>query len=156
MIILEKIKGKAYIKPANLFFIELLIVLVFFGFSSAVILQLFASADNRQRNSDLTEKTLICAQSVAEAFSVSGSLSDTVKLVFGEDNSYTGNAVLTLDDDMKAVDSGAIILELTERNDSNEAGRLSYLDMKFIKNEKEVYTLSCSAYIPVNGGEADE
>lgn len=154
--ILEKIKGKAYIKPANLFFIELLIVLVFFGFSSAVILHIFASADSRQKNGDLTEKTLICAQSVAEAFSVSGSLSETVNTVFGGGISYAGNAVLALDEDMKAVDGGAVILELTERNDSNEAGRLSYLDMKFIKGEKEIYSLTCSAYTPETGGEADE
>lgn len=155
MIRLERIKSKAHIRPANLFFIELLIVLLFFSFSVAVILQIFASADHKQELSDLTEGSVICAQSAAEAFSVSGDLSETAELVFGVDEDLGSSAVIILGDDFKISDDGRITLNLKQRDEESTAGRLSYLDISFTVGETELYSLSCAAYIPHNGGDGN-
>lgn len=157
MILLKILKGKASLKPTNLFFIELLIVLLFFGFSVAVILKIFASADYKQDYSTLTQKTVLCAESVAEAFSVSGNLSETVSLVFGiESEVYDGVFCINLDDTMKPSSEGKVELLLFEKVDETPAGNLSELSIGFTKNGKEIYSLECYAYTSFNGGDGDE
>ncbi len=148
-----KIKSGGGLKPANLFFIELIIILLFFSFSSAVILQIFAAADHRQELSDVTEGSVICAQSMAEVFSVRGSLSEAAELVL--DAAVQGeNAEIKLDDNFKASENGRIILLLTQRKVPESAGVLSYLNMSFSFDEKEIYSLTCTSYIP-DGGDSN-
>lgn len=154
MIFLSKIKNKANVRPANLFFLELIIVLLFFSFSAAVILRIFAAADSRQKISGITEKSVICSQSIAEAFSVSGNLPDTLSIVFDTNNSYGENAEIVLDDDFEIDENGRIKLLLCQRDEPTAAGVLSHLEMSFSLEDKEIFYLDCSAYIPENGGES--
>ena len=140
-------------KPANLFFIELLAVLLFFSFSSAVILRIFAAADHRQELSDLTEKAVICAQSVAEAFSVSGSLSESANRVFGTTVDYGAEAVIALDDNLMPTDNGSISIKLVQSDESTAAGVLSHLDIYFnLDNDEYVHYVNCASYSPCAGG----
>lgn len=140
-------------KPANLFFIELLAVLLFFSFSSAVILRIFAAADHRQELSDLTEKAVICAQSVAEAFSVSGSLSESASRVFGTDEDYGNEAVIALDDNFMPSENGVISVKLVQSDESASAGVLSHLDIYFnLDNNEYVHYVNCASYSPCTGG----
>lgn len=157
MILLKILKGKGTLKPANLFFIELLIVLLFFSFSVAVILKIFAAADYKQNYSTLTEKAVICAESIAESFSVSGNLSDTIALVFDtEAEVIDGVCRISLDDDLKPSSDGDMELVLFETVNETAAGILSELDMGFAKNGNEIYSLECFAYTSLNGGDGDE
>ena len=154
-VILLKVKSKAHLKPANLFFIELIIVLLFFSFSAAVILQIFAAADHKQELSDLTEKSVICAQSVAEAFSVKGDLAESTLFVFGESLNGDTSGKITLNDDFMPSDNGRITLSLKQTGNETAAGTLLYLDMTFMLDNTELYALTCAAYTPKGGG-ADE
>ena len=141
-------------KPANLFFIELIIILLFFSFSSAVILQIFAAADHRQEISDVTEGSVICAQSLAEVFSEKGNMDETVRLVL--DTSVQGSsAEIKLDESFKASDNGRITLMLNQSDITKEAGVLSNLSMSFIFDGEEIYYLTCASYIS-DGGDSDE
>lgn len=157
MIILKTTKSRGGIRPANLFFIELLAVLLFFSFSSAVILKIFAAADRRQELSDLTEKAVICAQSVAEAFSVSGSLSETVNRVFAASEDYGSEAVISLSDNFMPSDEGAVSIRLVQSDEKSAAGVLSHLDIYFnLDNTEYVLYVSCASYSPYTGGAEDE
>lgn len=71
----------------NLFFMEMIIVLFFFSIASAVILNAFAASDRLSRESERLERMSFCAQSAAEIFSETGSLSQTLEKLFGS-NSY--------------------------------------------------------------------
>lgn len=71
----------------NLFFMEMIIVLFFFSIASAVILNAFAASDRLSRESGRLERMSFCAQSAAEIFSETGSLSETLEKLFGS-NSY--------------------------------------------------------------------
>lgn len=147
-----KTKKSAQLKPANLFFIELIIVLLFFSFSAAVILQIFAAADHKQRISDLTEKAVICAQSVAETFSVKGDVSETVALVFDTAYSSDKAAEIILSDDFAVSQNGEITLFLEQTDNKTDAGVLSSLNMSFMFRDEELYSLDCTSYIPDEGG----
>lgn len=138
---------KSQVRSANLFFAELIIVLLFFSISAAVILSVFAAADNKQKTASLTENSIICAQSLAECYSVNGDLSSSVALVFGEAFHSGEEVTLTLDEQMACSEDGAVQLSLAETVLSEtEAGRLSQLEMIFSYCETQLYTLTCTAY----------
>ena len=77
------IKSKASGGRLNLFFLEMIIVLLFFSIASAVIMKTFVTADRVSRDSGRLERMSFCAQSAAEIFSDTGSISETAELLFG-------------------------------------------------------------------------
>lgn len=144
-------KQKIQARRANLFFIELIIALLFFSISAVIILRVFAAADNKQHTAAMTEKSIICAQSLAEVYSVSGDVRSCTDVVF--DNKQLDSVYeIMLDEDMSPVaDDAAVKLTMQETVLSEDAaGRLSELTMTFSTGDAELYSLTCSAYIPLN------
>lgn len=128
------------------------IALLFFVISFAVIIRVFAAADGLERKSQRRENAVLCAQSIAEAYSVSGDTGTALRLVFGGE--ITGDCV-TLDPGMKPDKDGDITLTLSEERNVSAAGTYSTLSIRFDHAGEELYTLECGAYIP-QGGAADE
>ncbi len=147
-------RKKAEIRPQNLFFIELIISLLFFSLSSAVIVQVFAAAHNKQQKSALVERAVMCGQSLAEAYSVSGSVEFAVQQVFGEVTLADGS--LLLDDEFNVAENGVVGLTLTEERVISAAGTLKLLDLSFSADETEFFSLRSAAYRPNEGGAAYE
>lgn len=159
VIYLERNKSGTGIKPANLFFIELIIVLLFFSFSAAVILQIFAAADSRQEKSDIVERAVICSQSLAEAFSVTGDFTEAAAMVFGEYEGSFDNqpAEICLDSNMKPCEDGEITLLMAQGHRETAAGRLTSLEFEFRTDDGQLIPpIICEAYFPYEGGAADE
>ncbi|MBR1832530.1 MAG: hypothetical protein IJ784_08870 [Ruminiclostridium sp.] len=69
--------------PFNLFFIELLIVLMFFSVSGAVIMNLFASADIVSRKNRASEQLMLRVQAVSEMYAAKGDMYEAADAVFG-------------------------------------------------------------------------
>ena len=144
---------KVQMRPQNLFFIELVIALLFFAMSAAVILQVFAAAHIKQRQSMLTERSVICAQSVAEAYSVSGDIAFALSETFGE--TLPSGELITLDSEFKPSPNGSVTLTLSEERESSAAGTLKYLNICFAADDNELLSVRCAAYITGAGGAAD-
>lgn len=68
----------------NLFFTELIIALLFFSISGAVIFRVFVSADKKTRESMKKENAIICAQSIAEVYSETADIDKTFDIVFSD------------------------------------------------------------------------
>ncbi|MBD5129901.1 MAG: hypothetical protein HDT43_08260 [Ruminococcaceae bacterium] len=130
-------------RPINLFFAEIIIALLFFSISGAVIIKVFASADMKSQQSARLERVMIIAQSIAEAYSESGDFNASARLALG-DVSITEN-VLSVEN---------CILRAEESRSFTGAGELAELTMTFTSGNEEIYSLKCSAYIR-NGGEPD-
>lgn len=122
--------------------------LLFFVISFAVIIRVFAAADGLERKSRRRVKAALCAQSIAEAYSVSGDTGTALRLVFGED--IPGDSV-SLDSDMLPEQDGEITLTLSEEREDSAAGTYSTLSIRFEYSGEEVYALECGAYIPQGG-----
>lgn len=80
----------------NLFFIEMIIVLLFFAVASAIILRSFAAADRAARDSRRLENMTFCARSAAELYSAEGSLPWTAERLFGAGASSESVSEMTL------------------------------------------------------------
>lgn len=140
-------------QTVNLFFVELIISLLFFSFSGAVVLRVFAYADSRARLGQVLEKASLCAQSAAEAYSVSGSRNDAFSAVFGEDNERPESGVILLDSGCRPSESGSVELSYSEEVTEYKAGELRVLSLSFRSAGEEIYALECSAYIPAGGAD---
>ena len=139
-------------RPINLFFTEIIIALLFFSISGAVILKVFSSADLKSQNSARLERVIITAQSIAEAYSGSGDFNAAAKLVLGDSTAVEqlyGNSQAKV-----LLEGGSVELQADESWRITDAGRLSELTMTFISGDKEIYSLTCSAYIR-SGGESN-
>ena len=138
----------------NLFFVELIISLLFFSFSGAVVLRVFAYADNKARLGQALENASLCAQSAAEAYSIGGSRSDAFSAVFGDSTSdYPESGVIMLDSGCRPSESGSVELVYSEEITEYDAGELRVLSLSFRSAEEEIYALECSAYIPAGGAD---
>lgn len=140
--------GSGKRRPINLFFAEIIIALLFFSISGAVILQVFAKADMKSRQSAELERVILFAQTFAEAYSQSGDFGKAAGQV-GTSGNYDDPSEFEL-----FLEGGRVCMKATEERTSSAAGRLSRLNMVFISDEKEIYALSCAAYIP-SGGDSD-
>lgn len=143
-------------RPINLFFTELIIALLFFSISGAVILQVFAAADKKARLSAEKESAMICAQSIAEVYSESGNAEKAIEIVFSEHlqpDEISGKYVLRLDEHCKPAIDGKINVEISETRETTLSGELSRISISFSTVEGELYSLDCSAYIPSGGDE---
>lgn len=139
-------------KSNILLFAEMTIALLFFVISFAVMIRVFAAADGLERRAQRREKAVLCAQSIAEAYSVSGDPGTALRLVFGED---IPEGDITLNSDLVPEDNGEITLTLSEEKEETAAGTYSTLSIRFGYSGEELFSLDCGAYIP-RGGAAVE
>lgn len=134
-------------RPINLFFAEIIIALLFFSISGAVILQVFSKADLRSRKSAELERVILFAQTFAEAYSQSGEADKAAELA-----AKTGGSYEEPDRYVMYLEDGKVRMEAREQRGVSDSGTLSRLDMSFFSGDEELYSLSCSAYIPSGGG----
>ena len=139
-----------------LLYAEMIIALLFFVISFAVIIRVFASADSLERRSRQRQSAALCAQSIAEAYSVGGDVQKAVSLALGAGlRDFTGSAEIGLDSGFYPADSSDVILRLDEQKQDTAAGVYSELAVEFFDNsgddEELIYSLKCGAYVPGGG-----
>lgn len=145
----------------NLFFVEMIIVLMFFSIASAVILNAFAASGRLSRESGRLEKMAFCSQSAAEIFSSAGSLFQTLEELFGsgsyeiqnmdlEGGVYVSEAKIPLTGNCEySPQSPEIFMILSETAEQAEGGVLKTLYIKFENTDsEELYRITSGAYIP--------
>ncbi|MDE6733026.1 MAG: hypothetical protein K2J77_09145 [Oscillospiraceae bacterium] len=140
-------------RPVNLFFTELIIALLFFSISGAVILKVFAAADKKTRENAQKERAIICAQSIAEVYSELGNAEAALKTVFSDSVRFeetNERLVIKLDGDLNPALDGGVVLKASERREKTASGELSTLTVSFESENGELYELVCSAYLSEN------
>ncbi len=142
-VIFLKLKNNVSRRPINLFFAEIIIVLLFFSISGAVILRVFAAADEKSRKTAQLENVIIYAQSLAELYSGTGDIEKCAEKVWTNAivrESTPEHVSIYLPDEKTTFDA-------YEQSEKTAAGELSTLKMVFSAEGSEIYTLSCKAYI---------
>lgn len=142
---------KASSKPGrfNLFFLEMIIVLLFFCIAAAVILRAFAASDRLARESRQTESMAFCAQSAAELYSETYSISEAAEEMFGI-SGIEGASQITIPLNERCVYSvkdPALFMKMSETRENMGGGVMFTLHIGFENEEGEtVYELSSGAY----------
>lgn len=133
----------------NLFFMEMIIVLLFFSIASAVILRSFAGSDKLAKDSRLLESAVFRAQSAAEIYSGTGDLSKTAETLFP---SYAADGNLSR---ITVPIDGKMYMTMSETAEEYGGGTLKKLEIVFRDDDGEtIYETGSGAYISertVNG-----
>lgn len=140
----------------NLFFVEMIIVLLFFGIASAVILGTFAASGEISRESGRLERMSFCAQSAAEIFSETGSLSETAAKLFGIETEEADSLTVPLDENCIYSPADAALYMTLTVSDKDKSG-LSELRTAFsVRNGEILYEIKSGAYLPGKDGVGNE
>lgn len=135
----------------------MLIALLFFCISGAVILQVFACAYGYMQKNKRSDSAALCAQACAEVYSGNGDIEEMLSDVFGRDYiPENGVYSISLNDDCMPSEEATIMLTVSETENTTSAGTFSTATAEFSYDDECFYSLSFSAYIPKNGGSADE
>ena len=128
--------------------IELILVILFFSISAAVILQFFVAAHLKSEESAQKSAAILQAQQIAEGFQQTGTLPQNA-LAQQED------AVLYFDEDWRALSSlegASFLARLSLQEEKTPAGSLRRLtvDLHAIESDgqDELYALSVEKYVP--------
>lgn len=149
----------------NLFFLEMIIVLLFFSIAAAVILRSFAASDKLARSSRRLENMAFCAQSAAEIYSETGSLGDTAEMLFGgglhvlgdTDGDVRSLTVPLTDECVYSVQDPKLFMKMAESTDEYAGGSLKTLTVSFEDGSGEVlYEITSGAYIHNEDGDGYE
>ena len=147
--------------PVNIFFLELIIVLLFFSVSGAVILKMFATADKLESKSSITESAVMDVQSAAEMYARNGDMRGAVEKLYGSgwyvenvDGSVTvfldemRQPLLTPDVREKYCTVSLTFSEQRSRGMCGEFCELTAVVLLYVDGGEEAYRQVSSAYIP--------
>ena len=161
MSILKDIKRPRRIAHVNLFFIELVIVLLFFSISGAVILRMFASADVISEKSSLSERAVMDIQSVSELYAIEGDLTGSVDKIYGIGRCTVGEngaVSVCLDEDMVPIMTddvkklnGRVEIFFTQNIERGLCGEMHELHSKaflLADGGREIFSQVSTVYIP--------
>ncbi|MCH5194429.1 MAG: hypothetical protein J1F11_10740 [Oscillospiraceae bacterium] len=133
----------------NLFFLEMIIVLLFFCIAAVVILRAFAVSDRLARESRRTESMAFCAQSAAELYSETYSVSAAAEEMFGISGMENASRItIPLNDRcVYSVKDPALFMTMTETKENFGGGMLFTLHIGFENDRGElIYEVSSGAY----------
>ncbi len=144
-------------KPrSNAFFIEIIIVILFFSLSMAVILQLFVAAHKKSALSSERSQSMVQVQTLAEEFGALGTGEDPLGFlevpVSSEGDTYT--ASLYFDDQWRSVEENpAYVLRVTARAEAREAGVMLCAELTAERphagqETETLYSLQTQKYAP--------
>lgn len=140
----------------NLFFLEMIIVLMFFSIAAAVILRSFTASDNLARSSRRLENMAFCAQSAAEIYSQTGSIGDTAERLFGDNIHAVGGSDGRISQLTLPMTSGCeysvqdpeLFMKMSESSEEYAGGILKTLNIAFADEDgKILYEITAGAYI---------
>ena len=169
---LTKLKQKYRKTPMNLFFIELLTVLLFLSIGGAIVLNMFVMADRKAIRSARYEQALTDVQSFSEIYALTGDINASADRVFGPGcmtEGADGGLTIVLDDGSKPLITpegretyGRITIRFFETAEETACGRYSEVGILVFEtgNSAEmIIDQKCSAYMPSfaaeNGGGTD-
>ncbi len=145
--------SKPSFRHLNSFFVEIILVVLFFAFSCAILIKVFANSYVQNKNADNINMAVITAQSFDNMFSSNGDLTKTVESMYGKSAAECVNndyVVLFLDSQGKySGQSGVFKIVISCNEDvNNKAGVIKSADISVLSDDGELVRLTSSVYVP--------
>ena len=133
----------------NSFLLEMILMILFFSVSAAVILQLFASSHNIQKQSSSKNEALLYAQTLAEEFKASG------QNLLARTSEQTEERYLDENWQETGKDNAVYTAQIKISNQSTAAGHLFSATVSVFTSDTEKHLLCripATVYLPSEGG----
>lgn len=151
-----KMKEKTSVKHLNSFFVEIILVVLFFSIACAILVQVFGKAYSNHNDANYINSATIKGQSISETFASNGSVEKSISKVFGSDfpvdisdNTYT----LNFDDDWKNTSKNIFYtIKITPSTESSSAGNLNIAKIEIYNKNELLFSTQASKYVPSEEG----
>lgn len=143
---------KKFSKPRiNTFFIEIIVVILFFSLASTIIVHVFAQTNYDICLNKVKSKAIINSRCLSDMYSTNQDISQTLVRVFGDKcNIYTdnnGQYIVELDYELKQTDNTNVVLIVAEEKTETESGIYGEIKLEYEYLDKVVYETSAASYI---------
>lgn len=146
---IKEIKSSPKRSNSHLFFVEMIIVLLFFVIACGVVMNVFVHSDKLSRESERLEKMTFCSQSAAEIYSETGSTAKITEMLFGISTEDNKAVRLKLGNDFSVSENSTLILELIPE-DNSDREKFTAIEIRFSDNEGRVLYSVKAAHIPMS------
>ena len=133
----------------NNYFVEIIIIILFFAIASTIILRIFASSVSNNDYNEIYSKTIINSTSIIDTYKSGLSLEDSLKMVIGDKYSYKeqkGYTIIKLDKNMKYKIDGNVELKIKETKKLLKSGVCKTINIRYIYRNKEIYVIEGKKY----------
>lgn len=145
----KQIKSSPKRSNSHLFFVEMIIVLLFFVIGCAVVMNMFVHSDKLSRESERLEKMTFFSQSAAEIYSETGSTAKITEMLFGVTSEDNNPVYLKLDNDFSVSENNTLIFELIPE-DNSDREKFTAIEIRFSDNKDRVLYSVKAAHIPMS------
>lgn len=151
-----KMKEKTSVKHLNSFFVEIILVILFFSLACAILVQVFGKAYSNHNEANYINSATIKGQSISETFASNGSVEKTISKFFGNDfpvDSSDNTFILNFDSEWKNTNKNIFyIIKITPSTESSSAGNLNIAKIEIYNKDKLIFSTQASKYIPSKEG----
>lgn len=145
----KQIKSSPKRSNSHLFFVEMIIVLLFFVIACAVVMNMFVHSDKLSRESERLEKMTFYSQSAAEIYSETGSTAKMTEMLFGISSEENKPVCLKLDNDFSVSEEGTLTLQLIPE-DKGDREKFTAIKIRFSDNKDTLLYSVKAAHIPMS------
>ena len=145
----KQIKSSPKRSNSHLFFVEMIIVLLFFVIACAVVMNMFVHSDKLSRESERLEKMTFYSQSAAEIYSETGSTAKITEMLFGISSEENKPVCLKLDNDFSVSEEGTLTLQLIPE-DKGDREKFTAIEIRFSDNKDTLLYSVKAAHIPMS------
>lgn len=133
----------------NNFFIEIIIVILFFAIAATIIVRIFATSISNNDFNDVCSKAIINSGSIIDVYKSGASIDESIKMIINDkykfnksNNSYEVN----IDKNMKYSKKGKIKVIIEEDKELTKAGQCKTIKLKYVYRNREIYTIEGKKY----------
>ena len=147
-----KLKNSSSSRQISSFFIEIILVVLFFAISCSILVKVYAKAYEQNTKTNQINSATLNGQNLSQSFSGCGDIKLSLENVFGEDfsaNIKDDTATLNFDNDWNISDFNAKY-SLTINTSSKEyfSGVLKVANIDISYNDESIFSTTSSRYLP--------
>lgn len=131
------------------FFVEIIIVILFFSIASVFIVKIFASSAYNNELNKIRTNACINATSLLEIYKSNVTLEDSIEEILGKEyklNKTKNGYEIKLNDKMEYKKKGKVLLNVKETLEETSAGVCKTLSLRYIYNRTEIYVIEGKKY----------
>lgn len=140
-----KLQSKKSARHISSFFIEIILVLLFFSIACAILVQVFAKAYNQNREADRLNRAVMSATAFCELYSDTADIDNASEKVFNASPDGNGNITIPCNNKNNGKNPDRVMI--TEHTDDSETGTLSTATIKLFYKDKTLCEMHSSCYI---------
>lgn len=131
------------------FFVEIIIVILFFSLATVIISKMFVSSAYTNKINKMRTMSINNANSILEVYKITDNIDECLTLVLDGKYQHSEDGkscIIKLDEHMKYDEQGDIKLVILEEIEKKKAGICKIINLKYVYGNREIYVIEGKKY----------